>query len=121
LFLVLSFDQINFMPIAGGSKPISDVQQDLPMISPLIGKELDRTTASSPSSATTNVSASTNGWNGWTSLSGPIFSDPAVGRNADGRLEVFVKGGNNVMYHKSEISAGDSTTYSAWASLGGVG
>lgn len=34
----------------------------------------------------------TNFWSGWASLGPGIVSSPAVGRNADGRLEVFAVG-----------------------------
>jgi hypothetical protein len=40
-----------------------------------------------------------------------------VGQNADGRLEVFVRGSNGALYHKWQISPNDG--WSGWASLGG--
>ena len=42
---------------------------------------------------------------------------PVVGRNADGRREVFALGNDGVLYHKFETSVGGG--WSAWYSLGG--
>jgi hypothetical protein len=36
--------------------------------------------------------APNSGWSSWASLGGEAFSAPLVGRNQDGRLEVFVEG-----------------------------
>ena len=48
-----------------------------------------------------------------------IFSDPTVTSNADGRLEVFVRGTDNNLYHKWQTSPGGAWTPN-WASLSGV-
>jgi hypothetical protein len=52
------------------------------------------------------------------SLGGNLKGDPAVARNLDGRLEVFVVAATNTLYHKWQSSVG-SNTWSAWTSLGG--
>ena len=40
-------------------------------------------------------------WSNYVSLGGTITGNPAVTRNSDGRLEVFVVGANgNALYHK---------------------
>jgi len=62
--------------------------------------------------------AKTNVWSGFFSLGGAIIGDPAVSRNADGRLEVFVVGTNHALYHKFQTVAG-SNSWSGFASLGG--
>jgi hypothetical protein len=56
----------------------------------------------------------------WQSLSGMVRDDSesAVARNSDGRLEVFVIGSGNWLYHKSQTSAG-TNSWSSWVSLGG--
>jgi hypothetical protein len=51
------------------------------------------------------------GWGAWTSLDAPsnVTGDvnyPAVGRNADGRLEVFVVGTDNALWHTWQLSPG---------------
>ena len=44
---------------------------------------------------------------------------PAAARNADGRLEVFVRGIDNALWHRSQTAAG-SSVWSSWTSLGGI-
>ncbi len=58
----------------------------------------------------------------WTSLGGGIKADtsPAVARNNDGRLQVFVVGTNNQLYYKTQTSSGSATWSSSWTSLGGT-
>ncbi|HEV7240784.1 MAG TPA: matrixin family metalloprotease, partial [Thermoanaerobaculia bacterium] len=56
---------------------------------------------------------------GWQSLSGVITSRVAVGRNADGRLEIFARGTDNALWHKWQ-TAPSAGPWSAWYSLGGV-
>lgn len=55
---------------------------------------------------------------GWTSWGGPITGDPIVSHNTDGRLEVFVTGPDNEVWHKWQTSPGGGWSY--WESLGGV-
>ena len=43
-------------------------------------------------SGTSGRPAPSNGWSGWSSLGGILSDGPAVGSNADGRLEVFARG-----------------------------
>jgi len=57
------------------------------------------------------------GWSGWYSLGGVLTSDPAVGRNADGRLEVFVTGTDGALWRKWQVTPNGS--WSGWALLQG--
>jgi hypothetical protein len=52
------------------------------------------------------TSAGSNTWSAWHSLGGVIRSDSniAVARNSDGRLEAFVIGSGNWLFHKSQTS-----------------
>jgi hypothetical protein len=45
-----------------------------------------------------------NGWSGIGSLGGTILSPPAVSRNGDGRLEVFVIGTDRRMFHRWQVA-----------------
>ncbi|MEV4892013.1 matrixin family metalloprotease [Nonomuraea sp. NPDC055795] len=53
----------------------------------------------------------------WSSLQGIVFAT-AAGTNADGRLEVFVRGTDNAVHHNWQTSPGGG--WSGWSSLGGV-
>lgn len=55
-------------------------------------------------------------WSGWQSLGGTFVGTPAVGQNADGRLEVFARGADNIMYHIWQTTPGGG--WSDWGSLG---
>ena len=61
-------------------------------------------------------------WSGWTSLSltpsGPFRGNPAVGWNVSGKLEVFVRGSDDALWHKWQLTPGGN--WSAWYSLGGT-
>lgn len=67
--------------------------------------------------ATYVIAQESGGWGDWTSLGGKSTSNPTVARNADGRLEVFVRGTNGALYHQWEKSVNGA--WSGWASLGG--
>ena len=70
----------------------------------------------------TQSSPNSNTWSSaWTSLGGGIKADtsPAVARNSDGKLQVFVVGTNNQLYYKTQSSPNSNTWSSAWTSLGG--
>ena len=54
-------------------------------------------------------------WSGWESLGGVLTSGPGVSSWASGRLDVFVRGTDNALWHKW-FSGG----WSGWESLGGV-
>ncbi|MBA2359629.1 MAG: hypothetical protein H0V79_01615 [Actinobacteria bacterium] len=41
-------------------------------------------------------------WASWQNLGGNVTSDPAVGMNADGRLEVFARGSDQSLVHRWE-------------------
>jgi len=55
------------------------------------------------------------GWSGWGSLGGVLTSGPAVASWGSGRLDVFVRGTDNAVWHKW-FSGG---RWSGWQSLGG--
>ena len=65
----------------------------------------------------TTVVRSHTGWSDWAGLGGGLTSSIAVGRNADGRLEAFVRGGDNALYHLWQTSP--NGTWTDWSSLGG--
>ena len=70
----------------------------------------------------TQSSPNSNTWSpAWTSLGGGIKADtsPAVARNSDGRLQVFIVGTNNQLQYRAQTAAGSSTWSPAWTSLGG--
>jgi peptidoglycan hydrolase-like protein with peptidoglycan-binding domain len=54
----------------------------------------------------------------WGRLGG-IISDPVASNNQDGRLEVFVKGADNALWHIWQTAASNGWA-SGWASRGGV-
>jgi hypothetical protein len=71
----------------------------------------------------TQTSPGSSTWSSsWTSLGGGIKADtsPAVARNNDGRLQVFVVGTNNQLYYKTQTSADSSGWSSSWTILGGI-
>ena len=61
-------------------------------------------------------------WSAWLPLSKPpghiVTSKPVVAQNADGRLEAFVRGDDNALYHRVQSNPG-SKDYTPYASLGG--
>jgi hypothetical protein len=59
-------------------------------------------------------------WSGWNTLGQPSKGHviaPIMGRNADGRLEVFALGPDCELWHIWQVTPGGS--WSGWASLGG--
>src|SRR5262249_54410278 len=58
------------------------------------------------------------GWSNWSSLGGPPGSNPVVGQNADGRLEIFVVGSDGNLHHLWQLAPHGAWT-GAWSSLGG--
>jgi hypothetical protein len=62
-------------------------------------------------------SSAPGGWTADASLGGGFTSDPSVGVNADGRLEIFAKGMDNALFHNWQTTP--SGTWSGWAGLGG--
>jgi hypothetical protein len=59
-------------------------------------------------------------WSGWNGLGTPGGGgrELAASRNQDGRLEVFVRGGDGGLWHAWQTSAGGG--WSGWDSLGGI-
>jgi hypothetical protein len=55
-------------------------------------------------------------WSGWTSLGGALTSAPAAATNQDGTIDVFVRGTDNALWHRTQSSSG---SFGAWTSLGG--
>ena len=55
-------------------------------------------------------------WQDWASLNGVLTSGPDASSSGAGRLDVFVRGTDNALWHRSE----DDGAWSAWESLGGV-
>jgi hypothetical protein len=55
-------------------------------------------------------------WSGWEDLGGLLTSGVSVSSWASDRLDCFVKGTDNALYHKWW----DGTRWSGWDSLGGV-
>ncbi len=58
------------------------------------------------------------GWTLPTNLGGGLNSDPTVGINADGRLEIFIRGTDNGLHHIWQTTP-SSSSWSAWTPLGG--
>ena len=61
------------------------------------------------------------GWDGWAALSGQLSGGiPAIGRNADGRLEVFAEAPGAAGPELAHIwqDPASATGWSSWASLG---
>jgi hypothetical protein len=50
--------------------------------------------------------AANNGWGAWQSFGGTFAGDPAVGINADGRLEAFIRGRQSTLWHRWQYSPG---------------
>ena len=63
----------------------------------------------------TTVVQQASGWSGWESLGGVLTSGPGVCSWSSGRLDVFVRGTDNALWHKWF-----SNGWSGWESLGGV-
>jgi hypothetical protein len=59
-------------------------------------------------------------WGSPVNLGGTDLRDLAVARNADGRLEVFVRGGDDRIYHQWQ-TVPSSTSFGGWAHLGAWG
>jgi hypothetical protein len=61
-------------------------------------------------------------WSNWADLGPPpppsAGGNPVVARNLDGRLEVFLRASDGVIYHRWQLGAGDALTAN-WASLDG--
>jgi len=61
---------------------------------------------------------SPGGWSNHTLLGGSLNSEPSVGINSDGRLEVFFRASDNTLQHIWQ-TAPSGSTWSAVTSLGG--
>jgi hypothetical protein len=58
-------------------------------------------------------------WSGWASQGGlKVNSDIAVGRNADGRLELFVAASDNELWHKWQLAPNGG--WPDWVNQGGI-
>lgn len=63
------------------------------------------------------VNTPEQGAGGWESLEGQIIGNIAIGRHWDLRLELFVRGSDNALWHNSQIAHRGS--WGGWTSLGG--
>jgi hypothetical protein len=63
-------------------------------------------------------SSLSEGWSGWASEGGVLTSNIAVGQNEDGRLEAFVRGTDQALWHKWQTAP--NSGWSGWLSEGGV-
>lgn len=59
-------------------------------------------------------------WSGWENLGGHLLGAPVVGRNRDGRLEVFARAAGNNLAHIWQTGTTD-IQWSGWEDLGGGG
>ena len=64
------------------------------------------------------VEEAESAWSGWASQGGGLTSRATAARNQDGRLEVFVRGTDNALWHKWQVAP--NSGWSDWASQGGV-
>jgi hypothetical protein len=55
-------------------------------------------------------------WSLWTDFGGPMSTAPGVGRNQDGRLEVFAGYNDHALYHRWQLSPNGQ-----WSGLGSLG
>lgn len=55
-------------------------------------------------------------WQSWQSIGGGSITDPAAVSWGPGRIDVFIKGGDNALWHQ----AFDNGAWQGWESLGGV-
>ena len=50
----------------------------------------------------------------------PLSSNPAIARNKNGKLEVFMMGSDRQLYHSWQTAAGSSSGWvGSWAPIGG--
>ena len=66
--------------------------------------------------AATHPSKSANSWSNWEDLGGVLTSGPGVSSWAANRLDVFVRGTDNALWHKWW----NGSSWNGWESLGGV-
>jgi probable HAF family extracellular repeat protein len=59
-----------------------------------------------------------SGWSAWKDLGGLTIGTPSIAMNSDGRLELFILGGSQDIWHSAQ-TAPDSDLWSPWSSLGG--
>ena len=69
---------------------------------------------------TIQTTSGSNVWSGFGTLGGNLLAIQLYARNSDGRLEVFVVGSDHALYHKSQIIAGGSSSWTAYSYLGGI-
>jgi hypothetical protein len=86
----------------------------------VFGSVQSSATAPGPLLHKSQASAGSNMWSSWGSLGGGIRGDsqPAVIKNSDGRLAVFIVNSNNAVYYNHQSTVG-SNTWSEWTYLGG--
>lgn len=120
-----SFDPV--LGIAGGSQPNANFRNG-DYFGAAVDPQSTRTVwvtgqyHTIPNRWSTFISEIKESWAPWQSLGGTIRSnnEPAVVRNSDGRLAVFVVGTNNALWYRSQISSASPTSWSGYQSLGGT-
>lgn len=60
-------------------------------------------------------------YSNWHTLGGDFTGNPAVGKNRDGRLEVFARGKDGKMYHMWQKTPNGPAWEASWHTMGGAG
>jgi hypothetical protein len=63
-------------------------------------------------------------WSGWNAFDAPpagLDDRPGLARSADGRIELFVRGRDNVLWHRWQLSVATGAAWSPWTSAGSAG
>jgi hypothetical protein len=87
-----------------------------------IDRDYDNGAVVGPGDAASGASPSCSSGNGWSAFSlvtappSGVAGAPAVASWGPGRLDVFVQGGNDLLYHRWSTDGGSS--FSSWESLG---
>lgn len=87
------------------------------VIKPWLDGQLAQFTPEGDARADFNGAPGPVGWSALASFGGTAITSPAVARNHDGRLEAFVVGADNAVYHLWQQSAGGA--WSGFSRLGG--
>jgi hypothetical protein len=59
-------------------------------------------------------------WSNWISLGGQFIGNVAVGRNWDGRLDLWVRAPNNFVYHTFQRETDSTASWNGWSLFGGI-
>ncbi|MFE1453393.1 matrixin family metalloprotease [Streptomyces olivaceoviridis] len=58
-------------------------------------------------------------WTGWQFMGGRASSNISTGVNRDGRVEIFARSTNSVVYHQWQWTTAPNSPWSGWHSMGG--